>query len=208
MHKAASADNPADLDPALQHFRQVIAINPELDQAKFAQKNIVNIQKAAGTVVVSERRFSRTITSHIKRECPVLVEDATRVDIAPAHNSATNPPHVESREVKRRHASISHRRTFAYNHSPRLKRVAIPRLPRSHTAPMSQLDTHPLRSARVKRDLPSRSLKLRHAPLSHRTTFSRTITARVKRELPSAFSKYLARLCQARRVHCRDALRP
>ena len=46
MHKAAAADNPADLDPALQHFRQVVAINPDLDQAKFAQKNIAIIQKA------------------------------------------------------------------------------------------------------------------------------------------------------------------
>jgi len=48
MHKAMAADNPADLDPALQHLRQVIAINPDLDQAKIARQNIANIQKALG----------------------------------------------------------------------------------------------------------------------------------------------------------------
>jgi tetratricopeptide (TPR) repeat protein len=48
MHKAVAADNAADLDPALQHFRQVIAINPDLDQAKIAKQNIAAIQKALG----------------------------------------------------------------------------------------------------------------------------------------------------------------
>src|ERR1017187_6270432 len=48
MHKALAADSAADLDPALQHFRQVIAINPDLDQAKTAKQNIANIQKALG----------------------------------------------------------------------------------------------------------------------------------------------------------------
>jgi tetratricopeptide (TPR) repeat protein len=46
MHKALAANNPADLDPALQHLQQVIAINPDLDQAKIAQRNIAGIQKA------------------------------------------------------------------------------------------------------------------------------------------------------------------
>ena len=46
LHKADVSDNPADLAPALQHLRQVIAINPDLDQAKTAQKNIVMIQQA------------------------------------------------------------------------------------------------------------------------------------------------------------------
>jgi hypothetical protein len=32
----------------LQHFRQVIAINPDLDQAKIAKQNIAAIQKALG----------------------------------------------------------------------------------------------------------------------------------------------------------------
>jgi tetratricopeptide (TPR) repeat protein len=48
MHKAAAADDPADLTPALTHLRQVIAINPDIDQAKGAQKNIASIQKALG----------------------------------------------------------------------------------------------------------------------------------------------------------------
>jgi len=46
MHKAMIADSTADLDPALQHFRQVIAIDPDLDEAKDAQQNIAAIQKA------------------------------------------------------------------------------------------------------------------------------------------------------------------
>ena len=48
MHKALAANSEADLDPALQHFRQVIAINPDLDEAKAARQNIANIQKALG----------------------------------------------------------------------------------------------------------------------------------------------------------------
>ena len=48
MHKAVAANSPADLDPALKHFQQVIAINPDLDQAKIAQQNIATIQKALG----------------------------------------------------------------------------------------------------------------------------------------------------------------
>ena len=46
MHKAVAANSPADLDPALQHLQQVIAINPDLDQAKIAKQNIAGIQKA------------------------------------------------------------------------------------------------------------------------------------------------------------------
>jgi tetratricopeptide (TPR) repeat protein len=46
MHKALAANSPADLDPALQHLQQVIAINPNLDQAKIAKQNIAGIQKA------------------------------------------------------------------------------------------------------------------------------------------------------------------
>jgi tetratricopeptide (TPR) repeat protein len=44
MHKAV--DSPANADPALKHFQQVIAINPDLDEAKTARQNIANIQKA------------------------------------------------------------------------------------------------------------------------------------------------------------------
>jgi tetratricopeptide (TPR) repeat protein len=46
MHKASDADSPADLDPALQHFQQVVAINPDLDQSKIARQNIAIIRKA------------------------------------------------------------------------------------------------------------------------------------------------------------------
>ena len=48
MHRYAATKNPADLDPALQHLKQVVAINPDLDQAKTAQKNIANIEKFLG----------------------------------------------------------------------------------------------------------------------------------------------------------------
>jgi len=48
LHKAQIADSAAELDPALQHFRQVIAINPDLDQSKVAKQNIDMIQKALG----------------------------------------------------------------------------------------------------------------------------------------------------------------
>lgn len=44
MHKAS--DIPADLDPALQHFRQVVALNPDLHEAKIARQNIATIEKA------------------------------------------------------------------------------------------------------------------------------------------------------------------
>ena len=48
MHKAQAPYSAAELDPALQHFQQVIAINPDLDQAKIAKQNIANIQKVLG----------------------------------------------------------------------------------------------------------------------------------------------------------------
>ena len=48
LHKAQIADSPADLGPALEHFRQVLNINPDLDQAKYAKQNITMIQKALG----------------------------------------------------------------------------------------------------------------------------------------------------------------
>jgi tetratricopeptide (TPR) repeat protein len=46
LHKADVTDSPVYLRPALQHFQQVIALNPDLEQAKFAKQNITMIQKA------------------------------------------------------------------------------------------------------------------------------------------------------------------
>jgi tetratricopeptide (TPR) repeat protein/uncharacterized caspase-like protein len=46
MHKANDTDSTAELDPALKHFHAVIAINPDLDEAKMARKNIATIQQA------------------------------------------------------------------------------------------------------------------------------------------------------------------
>jgi tetratricopeptide (TPR) repeat protein len=52
MHKAVAvktaAEQTAFLDPALRHFQEVVAINPEMDEAEKARKNIANIQKALG----------------------------------------------------------------------------------------------------------------------------------------------------------------
>ena len=52
MHKAlatnSSAEQIAYLDPALRHMQDVIAINPDLDEAEKARKNIANIEKALG----------------------------------------------------------------------------------------------------------------------------------------------------------------
>lgn len=52
MHKAQSANTEAEqiayLDPALRHLQDVVAINPDLDEAEKARKNIANIEKALG----------------------------------------------------------------------------------------------------------------------------------------------------------------
>ena len=48
MHKAVQAGSIAELDPALPHFQQMMAINPDLDEADYARKNIASIQKALG----------------------------------------------------------------------------------------------------------------------------------------------------------------
>lgn len=45
MTKAVNTNSIAELDPAVKHFEQVIAINPDMDEAKTARQNIVNIQK-------------------------------------------------------------------------------------------------------------------------------------------------------------------
>ena len=46
MHKAVDAGNVAGLDPALKHFEQVVAINPDMIEAKWSKENIAVIQKA------------------------------------------------------------------------------------------------------------------------------------------------------------------
>jgi hypothetical protein len=46
MHKAVDTGNIADLGPALVHFQEVLAINPDMDEAKLAQQNILTIQNA------------------------------------------------------------------------------------------------------------------------------------------------------------------
>jgi tetratricopeptide (TPR) repeat protein len=48
MHKANAENSVADLGPALQHLEQVIAINPDLEEAAKARKNIEIIHKALG----------------------------------------------------------------------------------------------------------------------------------------------------------------
>ena len=46
MHKAADTGTIATLGPALVHFQEVLAINPDMDEAKIARQNITTIQKA------------------------------------------------------------------------------------------------------------------------------------------------------------------
>jgi tetratricopeptide (TPR) repeat protein len=46
MHKAADSGSVAELRPALKHFEQVVALNPDMDEAKIARQNIATIQKA------------------------------------------------------------------------------------------------------------------------------------------------------------------
>jgi hypothetical protein len=45
MTKAVNTGSEAELTPALQHFEQMIALNPDLDEVKTAKQNIENIQK-------------------------------------------------------------------------------------------------------------------------------------------------------------------
>ncbi len=45
MTKAVNTGSTAELAPALQHFQQMLAINPDLDEAKNARQNITNIQQ-------------------------------------------------------------------------------------------------------------------------------------------------------------------
>jgi len=46
LHKAVAGNETGDLDPALKHFQQVVAINPDMDEAKYAKQNIASIEKA------------------------------------------------------------------------------------------------------------------------------------------------------------------
>ena len=46
MRKAIQAGSVAELDPALRHFQEMLAINPDLGEADYARKNIASIQKA------------------------------------------------------------------------------------------------------------------------------------------------------------------
>jgi hypothetical protein len=46
MRKAVQTNSIAELDPALRHFQQMLAINPDLGEAEFARKNVANIQQA------------------------------------------------------------------------------------------------------------------------------------------------------------------
>jgi tetratricopeptide (TPR) repeat protein len=46
MRKAVQTNSIAELDPALRHFQQMLAINPDLGEAEFARKNVASIQQA------------------------------------------------------------------------------------------------------------------------------------------------------------------
>jgi tetratricopeptide (TPR) repeat protein len=46
LHKAVAGNETGDLDPALKHFEQVVAINPDMDEAKYSKQNIASIEKA------------------------------------------------------------------------------------------------------------------------------------------------------------------
>ncbi len=45
-YRASANNSTADLDPALQHLRKVLDINPDLEEAKYATATIANIQQA------------------------------------------------------------------------------------------------------------------------------------------------------------------
>jgi hypothetical protein len=46
MRKAVQTGSVAELDPALRHFQEMLAINPDLSESDYARKNIASIQKA------------------------------------------------------------------------------------------------------------------------------------------------------------------
>jgi hypothetical protein len=48
MYKANNTNSVAELGPALKHFQEMLAINPDMEEARFARQNIAAIQKALG----------------------------------------------------------------------------------------------------------------------------------------------------------------
>lgn len=46
LHRANAANEPGDLDPALKHLKEVVALNPDLEEAKYAREDIAHIEKA------------------------------------------------------------------------------------------------------------------------------------------------------------------
>jgi tetratricopeptide (TPR) repeat protein len=46
MRKAVQAGSIAELEPALRHFEEMLAINPDLGEAEYARKNVATIQQA------------------------------------------------------------------------------------------------------------------------------------------------------------------
>ncbi len=45
LHKAKAANDMGALDAALQHLREVVALNPDMEEAKIAQQNIASNEK-------------------------------------------------------------------------------------------------------------------------------------------------------------------
>ena len=45
MAKAAKTGSEAELAPAVKHFQEMIALNPDMDEVKFAKQNIALIQQ-------------------------------------------------------------------------------------------------------------------------------------------------------------------
>jgi tetratricopeptide (TPR) repeat protein len=45
LKKASESNILAGLDPAIEHFQQVIDLNPDLEEAGMARQNLANIQK-------------------------------------------------------------------------------------------------------------------------------------------------------------------
>ncbi len=48
MYKANNTNSVAELGPALKHFQEMLAINPDMEESRFARQNIAAIQKALG----------------------------------------------------------------------------------------------------------------------------------------------------------------
>lgn len=46
LHKAVDGNETGDLDPALRHLREVVSLNPDMDEAQIAKHYIASIEKA------------------------------------------------------------------------------------------------------------------------------------------------------------------